>query len=155
VRRARRWLLPGLVAGLAFLAVEILVGTFTTTPWAMPDAVADVLGVATHGYRLGLVPLIVGVTAHLAVSTALGVGYLAIADRLHLRGGWLVVGAWIFSGVETPVSLWGVLHTVLPPQTFDYFLHAVPFWASFLGRNTYGVVLGAVAVLLSRPATAR
>jgi hypothetical protein len=148
-RRARQWLLPGLVAGAAFLAVAFLAGALTTTPWAMPDAVAAVLGVATSGYRFAAVPVLVGVAAHLAVSTVLGVLYLAIARRLRLRRGLLVLGAWVFSGVETPISLWGILHTVLAPQTFHYFLDAVPFWASFLGHNVYGLVLG----LLAKPDT--
>ena len=96
----------------------------------MPDAVAAVLGIGTGGYRLGAVPLVVGVAAHLAVSTALGVAYLAIARRLRLRPGLLMLGAWIFSGVETPISLWGILHTVLAPQTF----HCCPF-ARCAGRG--------------------
>ncbi len=145
LRKAGRWLWPGLVAGAAFLAVEVAAGALVTTPWAMPDAVAAVLGLGTRGYPFQLLPVLVGVAAHLTISMALGVLYLAIARRLRLRRGWLVLGAWIFSGVETPVSLWGVLHTVLAPHTFQYFLEAVPFWASLLGRNTYGLVLGLAA----------
>jgi hypothetical protein len=146
-----RWLLPGLIAGAAFLAVEVAIGAFTTTPWALPDAIAAVLGLGTSGYRFELLPVLVGIAAHLTVSIALGVLYLTIAHRLRLRRGWLVLGAWIFSGVETPLSLWGVLHTVLTPHTFHYFLDAVPFWASFLGRNTYGLVLGLLAWRMRSP----
>src|SRR5438552_18622024 len=136
LREVGRWLWPGLVAGAALLAVEVAAGALTTTPWAMPDAVAAVLCLGTRGYPFQLLPVLVGVAAHLTTSMALGVLYLAIARRLRLRRGWLVLGGWIFSGVETPVSLWGVLHTVLVPHTFRYFLHAVPLWASLLRRTS-------------------
>jgi hypothetical protein len=144
-RHARQRLLPGLVAGAALLAVAIVAGAANTTPWAMPDAIAAVLGVGTTGYRFAAIPVLVGIAAHLTVSTALGVLYLAIARRLRLRRGWVVFGAWLFAGAETPISLWGILHTVLTPHTFHYFLDAVPFWASFLGHNVYGLVLGLLA----------
>ncbi len=148
---AARWLLPGLVAGTAFLAVEMVVGAFVTTAWAMPDGVAAVLGVGSHGYGFRGAAVAAGVAAHLATSTALGVLYLVIARWLRLRGRMLVLGGWLFSGFETPISLWGVLHPVLSAPTFDYFLVAVPFWASFLGRTTYGVVLGLMAAWQQRP----
>jgi RsiW-degrading membrane proteinase PrsW (M82 family) len=137
-----------LVAGLAFLVVVMVAGALATTPWAVPDAIAAVLGFGTNGYRFQAVPVLVGIAGHLTVSVILGVGYLAAARRLRLRRGLLVVGAWLFSGVETPVSLWGVLHTVLTHQTFDYYLRAIPFWASFLGHTTYGIVLGLMAAWL-------
>ena len=70
------------------------------------------------------------------------------AQAVFFKRGLLVLGAWLFSGLETPVSLWGVLHTVLSHQRFDYYLGAVPFWASFLGHTVYGVVLGLMAAWL-------
>jgi hypothetical protein len=142
--------LPGLVGGVAFLAVVVFGGALVHRPWALPDAVAAVLGVHTRGYPARLVPALTGVGTHLAVSVILGVLYLAIARRLRLRGWWLVFGGWLFSGVETPVSLWGILHTVVSHATFGYFLDAVPFWVSFLGHTVYGLALGGLAVLVMR-----
>jgi hypothetical protein len=128
----------------------MIVGAFVTTAWAMPDAIAAVLGLGTHRYGFQLTPVLVGVAAHLALSTILGVFYTAIARRLRLRRVGLVIGAVLFSGLETPISIWVVLHSVLPPSTFHFFLQALPFWGSFLGRNTYGLVLGLLSAWLAR-----
>src|SRR5947199_295565 len=81
-----------LVAGAAFLAVVLIAGALVTTAWAVPDAIAAVLGVGTRGYPFQTVPVLVGIAAHLTVSMILGVGYLVIARRLRLRGGLLVLG---------------------------------------------------------------
>jgi hypothetical protein len=148
--RGYRWLLPGLVAGVAFLAVVVAAGALDTSVWAVPDGIAAVLGVGSRGYRYQGAAVLVGVAAHLAVSVLLGVLYLAIARRLRLRGALLVLGAWLFSGIETPVSLWGVVHTIVSGSTFHYYLDAVPFWASFLGHTVYGLVLGLMSVRVSR-----
>jgi hypothetical protein len=148
-----RWLWPGLIAGVAFLGVAMVGGSLTTTAWAMPDAIAAAVGVGAHGYGFQPVPALVGVTVHLATSMALGVMYTAIARRLRLRGLRLVVGAVLFIGLETPISIWVVLHSVLPSSTFHFFLGAIPFWASITGRNLYGLVLG-LAPLLVRPVNA-
>ena len=137
-----RWLLPGLVAGVAFLGMAMVGGSLATTAWAMPDAIAAAVGLDIHGYGLQLVPVLVGVAVHLTISMTLGVIYTGIARRLRLRGLRLVVGAMLFSGLETPISIWVVLHTVLPSSTFHFFLGAIPFWASIAGRNLYGLVLG-------------
>ncbi len=143
-------MLPGLVGGVAFLAVVVCGGALVGRPLALPDAIAAVVGVHTNGYPVRLVPALIGVGTHLAVSVGLGVLYLVIAHRLRLQGWWLVLGGWLFSGVETPISLWVVLHTVLPQATFGYFLDAVPFWVSFLGHTVYGLALGGMSAQLDQ-----
>jgi hypothetical protein len=153
---ARQRLLPGLVAGLAFLAVAMVAGMSTTTAWGMPDAIAAAVGIPVRGYGFQPLPVVVGVAVHLTVSMMLGALYQAIAQRLHLHRGRLVFGAWLFSGLETPVSIWGVLHTVLPASTFRFFLGALPFWASLAGRHAYGLVLGlAIAMMQQSPVPAQ
>ena len=139
----RRWLWPGLVAGVAFLATAMVTGGLTTTAWAMPEAVAAAVGVpGPDGYGFAPVPLLVGVVVHLIVSVGLGAGYLAVV-RLARWTGWRVfIGAVVFSMVEPAVAIWVVLHTVLPHNTFLVFLTAIPVWASVLGHCLYGVVLG-------------
>jgi hypothetical protein len=143
---ATRWLFPGLIAGVAFLGVAMVGGSFSTTAWAMPDAIAAAVGVGAHGYGYQPVPVVVGVAVHLTTSMALGVTYTEIARRLRLRGLRLVLGALIFSWLETPISIWVVLHTVLSSSTFQFFLGAIPFWASITGRNLFGLVLGLALV---------
>jgi len=147
---ATRWLLPGLIAGVAFLGTAMVAGSFVTTAWAMPVAIAASVGMATHGYGFQLVPVVVGVTVHLTISMALGAVFTEIARRLRLHGLRLVVGTWLLSGLETPISIWVILHTVLSASTFHFFLGAIPFWASITGRNLYGLVLGLAPVRASR-----
>lgn len=117
------WMLPGFVAGMVFLSIALLTGALATNVWAMPDAIASVLGMAAPtGYRFALTPVLVGIAVHLAFSIGLGVIFTAFARWRQLHGGMLVVAAVLFIMLETPISLWGVLHNVLPATTFSYFL---------------------------------
>jgi len=150
-RRPRRYLFPGLSAGALFLLLEMLIGAFFTTPWAFPEAVAHTVHFGAPGYRLEPTALVVGACVHLAVSTALGVLFTVIVDRLRLTGRTVVVAAWLFSGTETAVAIWGVLHTALP-DTLPQFLHSIPLWASILGHNIYGITLGLLLLTLDRGA---
>lgn len=137
----RRHLLPGLAAGTLFLAVEMFIGSFTTTVWAFPEGVAHTIGVGPDGYELQTPALLVGVGVHLAVSASLGALFTALVDRLRLSGTNVIVAGWLFSGTETAVAIWGVLHTFLP-STLPLLLHSVPLWASIIGHNVYGLTLG-------------
>jgi hypothetical protein len=139
---ARVRLLPGFLAGVAFLVTAMLGGALNTTPWAMPDAISAAIGLTVHGYAFQAVPVTTGIAVHLTVSTLLGALYSEITHRLRLRGVRLVVGAVLFSGLETPVSIWLVLHSILSAPTFHFFLATLPLWASICGRNLYGLVLG-------------
>ena len=146
------WVLPGLTAGAVFLAVALLVSAFTTTVWAVPDSIAQAIGMAAPaGYGFALVPVVVGVAVHLAFSIGLGAIFTALAQRLQLHGWLLVAAAVTFIGIETPITLWGVLYHLLPATTFQYFLHALLFWGSFLGRMMYGLTLGLFLDRLWKP----
>jgi hypothetical protein len=139
----RDWAMPGLVAGVAFLAIAMLTGAVTSTAWAMPDGIAKAVGVsAPGGYGLAAGPLLVGIAVHLTTSVLLGALFIAIVDRLRLRGRFVVAAAVVFSAVEPAIAIWVVLHTVLPHDAFRIFLTAIPVWASLLGHLGYGVVLG-------------
>lgn len=141
------WLLPGLIAGAVFLVTALVTGALATTAWAMPDAIAETVGIAAPaGYGFALVPVVVGIAVHLALSIGLGALFTAIALRLRLHG-WVLVGAAaLFITIETAIALWAVMHTLLPAPTFQYFLAAIPFWGSVLGHYLYALILGVLLV---------
>lgn len=144
-------MLPGLLAGAAFLVFEMLVGLFTTTGWAFPEGIAHTVGIGSDGYTLQPGPLLIGVLVHLSVSVALGALFTAITRPLALTRPALITGAWIFSGVETAVTIWAVLHTLVPAR-LPLLLDAVPLWASIIGHNIFGLLLG--VLVATGPSTA-
>lgn len=147
------WIFPGLLAGVAFLAVALATGALSTTVWAMPDGIAQTVGVAAPaGYGFALVPVIVGIAVHLALSIGLGVIFTACVLWRRLHGWQLLVAGAIFVTIETPIALWVVMHNVLPAATFQYFLAAVPWWGSVLGHYLYALLLGLLVAL--HPASA-
>lgn len=142
-----RWFLPGLIAGVVFLAIALLTGALSTTVWAMPEAIARTMGVsAPIGYGFALGPLLIGVVVHLVLSIALGAAFTAISLWLRLRGWVLVVAAAVFVSIETAVALWVVLHNMLSAAVFSYYLSAIPWWGSVLGHYAYALVLGLLLV---------
>lgn len=142
------YVLPGLIAGVVFLAVALITGALTTTVWAMPDGIARVVGIAAPaGYGFALLPVLVGVAVHLALSIALGALFTVFARLLWLHGWKLVVAAAIFVSIETATALWVVMHNLLPATTFSFFLAAIPWWGSVLGHYLYALILG---LLLAR-----
>ena len=142
------WVLPGFSAGLVFLGIAFISSAMTTRLWAMPDAIASTLGMATPaGYGFAPGPVLVGIAVHLAFSIGLGVIFTAFARWRQLHGWLLVVAGVLFMMLETSIAIWVVLHSLLPSSTFVYFLGAVPWWGSVTGRCMYGLVLG---LLLSR-----
>jgi hypothetical protein len=97
-----RWVLPGLIAGVVFLGVALLSGTLATATWAMPDAIAQTVGIsAPTDYGFAAVPVMVGIAVHLALSIGFGALFTAIASWRRLHGGGLVVAAVIFITLET------------------------------------------------------
>jgi hypothetical protein len=142
------WVLPGLIAGAVFLAIALIAGALSTTVWAMPDGIAQTIGVAAPGrYGFALAPVLVGIVVHLALSIVLGIIFTAFVRWRRLHGWVLVAAAFIFISIETPIALWGIMHNVLPATTFYYFLAAIPLWGSVLGHYMYALVLGLLLVL--------
>lgn len=142
-----RWFMPGLIAGVVFLAIALLAGALSTTVWAMPEGIARTMGVSTPaGYGFALAPVLIGIVVHLALSIVLGAIFTALALRLQLRGWVLVAVAAVFVSVETAVALWVVLHTIESASTFSYFLSAIPLWGSLLGHYAYALILGLLLV---------
>lgn len=147
------WVLPGLLAGVLFLAVALVTGALATTVWAMPDGIAQTVGIAAPaGYGFALVPVVVGIAVHLALSIVLGVVFTACVSWRRLHSWQLVVAGAIFVTIETPIALWVVMHNVLPAATFQYFLAAIPWWGSVLGHYLYAFALG--LLLAFHPITA-
>ncbi len=142
------WILPGLTAGLVFLAIVLLAGALSTNMWAMPDGIARTAGMATPAnYGFAPIPVLIGVVVHLALSVVLGVIFTALVRWLRLHGWVLVAAAGVFITIETPIALWGVMHTLLPATTFSYFLAAIPLWGSVAGHYMYALVLGMLLML--------
>ena len=142
-----RWFLPGLIAGVVFLAVALLSGALSTTVWAMPEGIAQTVGVsAPIRYSFALGPLLVGVVVHLVLSIVLGAVFTALALWLRLHGWVLIAAAVVFVSVETAVALWVVLHNMVTPTVFSYFLSAIPWEGSVLGHYAYALVLGLLLV---------
>jgi hypothetical protein len=135
--------LPGLLAGAVFLVVVLIGGALSTSVWAMPDAIAQVIGIAAPaGYAFAPVPVLVGIAVHLALSIGLGAIFAAFARWRRLHGWLLIAAAFIFVSIETPIALWVVLHALLSATTFHFFLAAIPLWASVLGHYLYALFLG-------------
>jgi hypothetical protein len=138
---SRQWLVPGLAAGVVFLAFEMLAGAVSTSAWQFPEAIAQTIGIGTPTTALQPASLVAGIGIHFVFSVALGVVFVTIAHRLRLSGTRLLIGAIIFMYAESAISIWAVLHTFFP-TTLPVLLGAVPFWASLLGRTAFGLTLG-------------
>ncbi len=137
---ARRFIVPGLIAGTGFLAFEMLVGAATTSAWSFPQAIVQTIGVGVPTSQLNLGELVLGVVIHLAFSVGLGVLFVAIAERFGLSGPRLLATGVLYMWAESFISIWLVLHTLFP-DTLPILFAAVPFWASFVGRSGFGILL--------------
>jgi len=118
----------------------MLAGSFSTSVWAFPQAVAETIGIGVPTQPLAPVALLAGIAIHLAFSVGLGILFIAIADRFSLTGKTLVAAGVLYMWAESAISIWLVLHTLVP-DTLPVLLGAVPFWASFVGRTGFGVLL--------------
>jgi len=130
----------GLTAGAAFLGFEMAVGAFTTQAWAFPQSIVQTDGLGAPTSALEPSQLLMGVAIHLAFSVGLGVIFAALTQRLGLSGGKLLIAGAVFMWAESAISIWAVLHTLFP-ATLPLLFAAVPFWASFVGRTGFGLVL--------------
>jgi hypothetical protein len=142
---ASRWVLPGLTAGAAFLAFEMLAGSISTSIWAFPQAVAQTIRIGAPTQALAPASLLAGIAIHLAFSVGLGILFIAIANRFSLTRRTLVAAGVLYMWAESAISIWLVLHTLVP-DTLPVLLGAVPFWASFVGRTGFGVMLALMYV---------
>jgi hypothetical protein len=132
----RRWTIPGLTAGAAFLAIELVAGAANTSVFRFPEAIAETIGVASSW------SLLAGLIIHFTFSLGLGALFIGAANRLQLSGAKLLAAGVLFMWIESGVSIWLVLHTLFP-TTLPILFAAVPVWASVLGRTTFGAVLAA------------
>ncbi len=138
-----RWIMPGLIAGLVFLAIVLLSGVYSTTLWAMPEGIARTVGVsASAGYSFSFVPVFIGVVVHLVLSIALGALFTALALKMRLHGWMLVVAAAVFVSSATGFALCGFLHVIASSATCSYFWAASTGWGSVIGHYAYALVLG-------------
>lgn len=137
-------IVPGLAAGAAFLGFEMLSGAFSTNAWAFPQSIPQTIGLTSPTSALDPLALVLGVAIHLAFSIGLGLVFIALAQRLGLRGTRrLLLAGVLFMWAESAISIWAVLHTFFPSTLYILF-SAVPFWASFVGRTGFGLILAAL-----------
>jgi hypothetical protein len=144
--------LPGLIAGSAFLGFEMLVGAFTTSAWAFPESIPQTLGIAAPTWELEPLQLTFGIIVHLGLSVGLAALFIALAQRFRVSGlKKLLAAGVLYMWAESAITIWVVLHTLFPatlPIEFD----AIPFWASFVGRTGFGVILAATVLWDQRQA---
>lgn len=141
---ARRLVTPGLAAGATFLGFEMLAGAFSTSAWAFPQSIPQTVGLTAPTAALDPLALVVGVAIHFVFSVGLGMVFIGLAQRLGLRGTVrLLIAGVLFMWAESAISIWAVLHTFFP-SNLPILFSAVPFWASFVGRTGFGLVLAAV-----------
>jgi hypothetical protein len=137
---ATRFVVPGLIAGTGFMGFEMVVGAMTTSAWSFPQSIVQTIGMGAPTSQLDVAQLVLGVAIHLAFSVGLGALFVAIAERFGLSGRRLFAAGVLYMWAESFISIWLVLHTLLP-DTLPILFAAVPFWASFVGRSAFGILL--------------
>jgi hypothetical protein len=142
-RVAARWVLPGLIAGIAFAMWAMMVGIFTSTLWAPPQGIAQSLGIGSTGHSFQLIPFLAGMMGHMMDSVVIGVVFILIARAVHLRGVSAVIGGMVY-GVAVYAGMYWVLLRGLLAGTSSSFLSANPEWSWVAAHLMFGVVLGAL-----------
>src|SRR5215471_7802188 len=97
----RQWLVPGLAAGVVFLGFEMLAGAISTSAWQFPEAIAQTIGIGSPSEAFQPTSFVAGIAIHFAFSVALGVLFVAAAQRLRLSGTRLLIGAIVFIYAES------------------------------------------------------
>lgn len=143
-RTVLKWALPGLIAGLVFAMWAMVVGVFTSTPWAPPQGIAQSIGIGSPGHNFQLVPLVAGLVGHMMNSIVLGVIFIAIARAIRLSGPAAVVGGMAYGVIVYAAMYWVLLRGILS-STSASFLSANPEWSWIAAHVMFGVVLGALA----------
>jgi hypothetical protein len=161
-RTVLNWVLPGLVAGVAFAMWTMVVGLFTSTLWAPPQGIAQSIGIGSAGHDFQLVPLVAGLMGHMVNSVVIGVVFIAIARAFRLHGPAAVIGGMLY-GLIVYVGMYWVLLRGILSSTSASFLSANPEWSWIAAHLMFGAVLGALAAYgplrtlyprAARPATA-
>lgn len=142
---------PGLIAGSAFLGFEMVVGAFTTSAWAFPQSIPQTMGIAAPTWELVPWELLFGAVVHLALSIGLAGLFIALAQRFHVSGVKLLGAGVLYMFAESAITIWLVVHTLFP-ATIPIMFDAIPFWASFVGRTAFGVILASVLLWQQRQA---
>ena len=143
-KRMRKWVVPGLIAGLVFAMWAMLVGLFTSTLWAPPQGIAQSIGIGSPSHDFQLVPFVVGLMGHMMNSIMIGVIFIAIARALRLNGPAAVAGGMVYGAAVYAAMYWVLLRGVLG-STSASFLSANPEWSWIVAHLMFGVVVGALA----------
>lgn len=157
-RVAARWILPGLIAGMVFAMWAMIVGIFTSTPWAPPQGIAQSVGIGSPGHGFQLVPFIVGLMGHMMNSVVIGAVFVLIARAIGLRGVGALIGGMVYGLAVYGAMYWVVLRGLLSAWSGS-FLSANPEISWVVAHLMFGVVLGGLVAFGplrdSRPATGR
>lgn len=133
--------LAGLIAGLPLAMWLMIVGIFTSNLWAVPQGIAQTVGIGHAGHDFQLVPFILGLAGHMMNSIILGLIFLGVAVVLKLRGLASVIVGMIYGIVAYEIIYWVVLRGLLS-GTSGSFLSANPQWSWIIGHLMFGAVLG-------------
>ena len=143
-RTVLNWVLPGLIAGLAFAMWAMVVGLFTSTIWAPPQGIAQSIGIGSPGHSFQIVPFVAGLMGHMMNSIVIGIIFIAIARAIRLHGPAAVAGGMVYGVIVYVAMYWVLLRGVLS-STSASFLSANPEWSWIAAHLMFGVVLGALA----------
>ena len=77
-RNVVEWALPGLVAGMMFAMLAMVVGIFASALWAPPQGIAQAIGIGPDGHEFHIVPFILGLMGHMMNSIILGAIFVAV-----------------------------------------------------------------------------
>jgi hypothetical protein len=131
----------GVIAGLPLAAWLMLVGIFASTLWALPQGIAQAVGIGHPGHDFQLVPFILGVMGHVVNSVILGLVFLGVVAIVNVRGRAVVLVGTVYGIVAYEIIYWALLSGLLS-GTSSSFLSAVPQWAMIIGHLMFGAVLG-------------
>ncbi|HKW71206.1 MAG TPA: hypothetical protein VJQ08_00080 [Candidatus Dormibacteraeota bacterium] len=136
--------MPGLIAGLVFAMLAMVVGLFTSTLWAAPQGIAQSIGIGSPGHSFQLVPFVAGLMGHMMNSIVLGAIFIVIARAIRLNGPLAVAGGMVY-GVIVYIGMYSIVLRGLLSSTSGSFLSANPEWSWIAAHLMFGVVLGALA----------
>jgi hypothetical protein len=139
------WVVPGLVGGLMFAMLAMIVANFTSAIWAPPQGIAQAIGIGPNGHDFHIVPLILGLMGHMMNSVILGAVFVALARAMKFSPMMLVV-----LGAMYGLLVYAVLYHVLLPGVFSLwasagvhsFTSTVPTWAWVIAHMLFGMTLG-------------
>jgi hypothetical protein len=139
------WVVPGLVAGLMFAMVAMVVGIFTSALWAPPQGIAQAIGIGPNGHDFHVVPFVLGLMGHMMNSVIIGAIFVALVRAAKPGQAVAAMAGVVYGLVVYVLMYWVLLRHVFSLWAADgvqSFLSSNPelFW--IVGHLVFGMVLG-------------